>query len=270
MRVMPALATCAAMSLSFSTTNSGGTARSAPGSSQRRLMHQTSPEPAKIAHCFAYSFTVRWPGVHSPRQVRYDSLMGRNLADKLTDLVQSVHKLPGETQEALLNEILGRVSLGSGVTAMNNVTRSGDAWPTLAALIRRLSPPWAAVPPISCRNGASPHLVVSASYGRDSSKPEGRSTIPVAIESLNILDEVVWFGGPKNVEPTVRRIAQHARHILDADISVPIIMTKSGDVLDGAHRIAKAHLNGVQVLSAVVLDDWPPPDGTIDGTLPNA
>jgi hypothetical protein len=38
-------------------------------------------------------------------------------------------------------------------------------------------------------------------------------------------------------------------------------MTKSGDVLDGAHRIAKAYLSGQQVISAVVLDDWPAADG---------
>ena len=65
---------------------------------------------------------------------------------------------------------------------------------------------------------------------------EGKPSTLVSIESLNILDEVVWFGGPKNVQPTVRRIARHARDILDADLSYPIIMTRSGDVLDGAHR----------------------------------
>jgi hypothetical protein len=94
------------------------------------------------------------------------------------------------------------------------------------------------------------------------SAADGKPTIAVAIESLNILDEVVWFGGPQNVQPTVRRIAQRARDILDSDLGYPIIMTRSGDVLDGAHRIAKAYLSGEQVISAVVIDDWPPPDGT--------
>jgi hypothetical protein len=93
---------------------------------------------------------------------------------------------------------------------------------------------------------------------------DGKTSTSVAIADLNILDEVVWFGGPKNVQPTVRRIAQHARDILDADLSYPIIMTQSGDVLDGAHRIAKAYLAGLEVISAVVLEDWPAPDGIID------
>ena len=93
---------------------------------------------------------------------------------------------------------------------------------------------------------------------------EGKPPTLVAIEELNILDEVVWFGGPKNVQPTVRTIAQRARDIFDADLSYPIIMTRSGDVLDGAHRIAKAYLAGLEVISAVVLEDWPAPDGIID------
>jgi hypothetical protein len=96
------------------------------------------------------------------------------------------------------------------------------------------------------------------------SAAEGKPAIPVAIDGLNILDEVVWFGGPKNVQPTVRGIAAHARDIFAADLSYPIIMTRSGEVLDGAHRIAKAYLTGQQVISAVVLDEWPAPDGIID------
>lgn len=93
---------------------------------------------------------------------------------------------------------------------------------------------------------------------------DGRPSTPIEIEKLNILDEVVWFGGPNNVQPTVSSVARHARDIFDADLSYPIIMTSSGDVLDGAHRIAKAYLTGQQVISAVVVDHWPPPDGMID------
>jgi hypothetical protein len=93
---------------------------------------------------------------------------------------------------------------------------------------------------------------------------EGKPTITVAIEELDILDAVVWFGGPKNVEPTVRRVAERARDIVSADLSYPIIMTRSGDVLDGAHRIAKAYLQGERTITAVVIDDYPPPDGMLE------
>jgi hypothetical protein len=95
----------------------------------------------------------------------------------------------------------------------------------------------------------------------------GKPVDCVAIDSLNILDTVVWFGGPHNVTPSIRRVAEHARDIFAADLSYPIIMTRAGDVLDGAHRIAKAHLQGLQHIAAVVLDDWPPPDGVIGGSI---
>jgi hypothetical protein len=90
---------------------------------------------------------------------------------------------------------------------------------------------------------------------------EGKPAVTVAIEDLNILDVVVWFGGPKNVEPTIRRVAERARDIFSADLSYPIIMIRSGDVLDGAHRIAKAYLQGERTIAAVMIDDYPPPDG---------
>jgi hypothetical protein len=108
-------------------------------------------------------------------------------------------------------------------------------------------------------DGSTPYWRMSTIW----SAAEGKPAVSVSIADLHILDEVVWFGGPNHVEPTIRRVAHHARDILRADLSHPIIMTRSGDVLDGAHRIAKAYLEGRQTLPAVVLDDWPPPDGVV-------
>ena len=97
---------------------------------------------------------------------------------------------------------------------------------------------------------------------------EGKPAVSMAIEDLNVLDAVVWFGGPKNVQPTIRRVAEHAKDILNADPGYPIIVTTAGDVLDGAHRIAKAYMEGKPDIRAVVLDDWPPPDGCLHGPAP--
>jgi hypothetical protein len=91
----------------------------------------------------------------------------------------------------------------------------------------------------------------------------GRPQTTLALADLAILDEVVWFGGPKDVQPTVRLVAERARDIFAADLSFPIITTKGGDILDGAHRIARAYLEGRPTLPAVVVDDWPPPDGLL-------
>lgn len=93
---------------------------------------------------------------------------------------------------------------------------------------------------------------------------EGRPVVEIGVAGLRLLDEVVWFGGPKNVEPTVRRVAEHVRDIVGADLSWPIIMTRDGEILDGAHRVARAYLEGIATLPAVVLDGWPPPDGKVE------
>ena len=92
---------------------------------------------------------------------------------------------------------------------------------------------------------------------------DGRSETVLELSSLDVLDDVVWFGGPNNVEPTVRLVAEHAQAILNADLTYPIIATRSGEVLDGAHRIAKAYLQGLTHVAAVVIEDWPPPDGFV-------
>jgi hypothetical protein len=93
---------------------------------------------------------------------------------------------------------------------------------------------------------------------------EGREPVEVDIEGLGVLDQVVWLGGPHEIEPTVRRVAERARDIHKSDLGFPIIMTASGDVLDGAHRIAKAWLEGRRTIAAIVIRGWPPADGILE------
>ena len=108
-------------------------------------------------------------------------------------------------------------------------------------------------------DGHTPYWTMQTIWAAAKGKPE----VSVAIDELNLLDAVVWFGGLENIEPTVRRVAQRARDIFNADFNYPIIMARSGDVLDGAHRIAKAYLQGLRTITAVVLHDYPPPDGVL-------
>jgi hypothetical protein len=100
------------------------------------------------------------------------------------------------------------------------------------------------------------------------SAAEGKPQVSVALEELNILDDVVWFGGPKDVQPTIRLVAERARDIFHADLSYPIIMTAAGEVLDGAHRIARAYLQGTPEIPAIVIDGWPEPDGFVEKPEP--
>jgi hypothetical protein len=80
----------------------------------------------------------------------------------------------------------------------------------------------------------------------------------VRLSELDGFDEVLWFGGPRNILPTCRAVAEHARDIYEADLSYPIILSPSGEVLDGWHRICKAFLQGLEELDAVQLTTMPP------------
>jgi len=60
--------------------------------------------------------------------------------------------------------------------------------------------------------------------------------LPVKKLRLSELDgfpEVRWFGGPRNIPPTCRAIAEHIREMLAADLSYPIILSPTGEMLDG-------------------------------------
>lgn len=87
---------------------------------------------------------------------------------------------------------------------------------------------------------------------------EGLPVKRVRVRELDGFDEVRWFGGPLNVLPTCRAIAEHARDIYECDLSYPIILSPSGEVLDGWHRICKAFLQGLEELDAVQLITMPP------------
>ena len=94
----------------------------------------------------------------------------------------------------------------------------------------------------------------------------GLPVMKVRTRDLPGFDEVRWFGGPLNILPTCRTVAEHARDIFEADLSYPIILSPTGDVLDGMHRIAKAWLQGIEEMEAVQLPEMPGPRGRV---LPN-
>ncbi len=85
----------------------------------------------------------------------------------------------------------------------------------------------------------------------------------VRTRDLPGFDEVRWFGGPLDLRPTCRSIAEHARDIAGSDLGYPIILSPTGDVLDGMHRICKAFLGGIEELNAVQLPEMPHPHGKV-------
>jgi hypothetical protein len=72
------------------------------------------------------------------------------------------------------------------------------------------------------------------------------------------LDEDRWYCSV-NV-PTIRSVLEHMQRIQIADLSQPIILNESGDVMDGIHRICKAILDGETTLLAVQFPQNPTPD----------
>ena len=80
----------------------------------------------------------------------------------------------------------------------------------------------------------------------------------VRVSELNALDEVRWFSERMQKLPTCRAVAEHAREIYEADFRFPIILSPTGVVLDGMHRICKAFLLGKDEIEAVQLPTMPP------------
>jgi hypothetical protein len=79
----------------------------------------------------------------------------------------------------------------------------------------------------------------------------------VGIDQIKEFDTDCWFG---ENQPTCREVARHAMKIHDADSSFPIILSDSGSLMDGGHRIAKAWIAGDKEVPAVQFEEDPTPD----------
>jgi hypothetical protein len=79
----------------------------------------------------------------------------------------------------------------------------------------------------------------------------------VSLDEIRELDED-WFAAEER--PTWRAMVGHMKLIEQADLSFPIVLSASGAVMDGMHRVAKASLLGRDEIEAVQFDDDPEPD----------
>jgi hypothetical protein len=89
-------------------------------------------------------------------------------------------------------------------------------------------------------------------------------TIPLA--SIFEFDEVYWFDDQHR--PTCRAVVSHLQRIQAADLSIPIILSADGHVMDGMHRVAKAWLLGHTEIRAVQFTQDPEPDQIL-ATVPD-
>ena len=79
----------------------------------------------------------------------------------------------------------------------------------------------------------------------------------VPLSEIRELDEP-WFG--INEHPSWRSMLEHVRLIDEADLSYPIILSASGAVMDGMHRVVKASLAAHKTIQAVQFPEDPEPD----------
>lgn len=79
----------------------------------------------------------------------------------------------------------------------------------------------------------------------------------VPLREIRELDEA-WHADEE--QPTWRSVIEHVRLIEAADLSYPIILSATGEVMDGMHRVVKAVLRGDTEIVAVQFDEDPEPD----------
>lgn len=80
----------------------------------------------------------------------------------------------------------------------------------------------------------------------------------VAVDPVREAGTVCWSGGSAGA-PTVRAVVEHARLMVDADLSFPVILGPDGRVMDGKHRIARVLLDGWDQVGAIRFLTLPEP-----------
>jgi hypothetical protein len=83
--------------------------------------------------------------------------------------------------------------------------------------------------------------------------------VEIPLAEIKELDEPYWFQHD-GASPTCRHIMEHAKLIHAADLQFPIILSSSGRVMDGMHRICRALLENKPTVLAVQFAIDPPPD----------
>lgn len=71
--------------------------------------------------------------------------------------------------------------------------------------------------------------------------------IDVPIGDIREIHEPYWFS---DEDPTCARVMAHAEQVAESDLAYPIILCHEGRVMDGMHRVMKAHGLGIPTIQA--------------------
>lgn len=83
-----------------------------------------------------------------------------------------------------------------------------------------------------------------------------------AVSRFEGFDEDQWYCSVH--VPTIRSVLEHMQRIEAADLTYPILLSETGAVMDGIHRICKAYLHDRKTVMAVQFSQNPPPDKVED------
>ena len=79
------------------------------------------------------------------------------------------------------------------------------------------------------------------------------------LSGISEIDEPYWFGDGGDA-PTCRRIMDHAAQVAGTDLTYPILLCAEGRIMDGMHRVMKAHGLGYATIKALRFTETPKPD----------
>lgn len=81
----------------------------------------------------------------------------------------------------------------------------------------------------------------------------------IALTSILEFEETWWYQTREDV-PNCRSLVDHMRLILACELQYPILLSPDGRLMDGMHRVCKAHLEGRSSILSRQLLKLPPPD----------
>lgn len=84
--------------------------------------------------------------------------------------------------------------------------------------------------------------------------------VEILLSDIKELDETFWYSETDGNIPTCRSVAEHAKLIEETDLKYPVLVCDQGGMIDGMHRVCKAHMQGLKIIKAVKFAPMPEPD----------
>lgn len=91
------------------------------------------------------------------------------------------------------------------------------------------------------------------------SKSSTLAIFEIKLSEIKEFEENYWYLN-ENDTPTCKSIVKHFELVKKCNLDYPIILSDDGTLMDGMHRVCKAHLNKQESINAVQFPKTPKPD----------